>query len=116
MNVKITQALFFLNVVIWLAFGAVSVTWMINHQEPNQAAAAAIVTIFVFGNAAAMLISGLGLGTHSRWLYYLAVAVIVVNIILTFTDQFGWADFITLVIDVIIFILLIIIRRRYTGN
>jgi hypothetical protein len=113
--VKITQALFFLNVVIWLVFGVITVVWMVNNLESNPTVAA-IVTVFMFGNAAAMLISGLGLGTYKKWLYIYAWAVIVVNIILTFTDQFGWPDFITLVIDVIILVLLIIIRRRYTGN
>jgi len=111
--VKITQALFYINVVIWLAFGVITAAWMVNNQDPDQTVVAAIVTIFMFGNAAAMLISGLGLGTRSKWLYFLAVAVIVVNIILTFTDQFGWPDFLTLVIDVVIFVLLIVIRRRY---
>jgi hypothetical protein len=114
--VKITQALFYLNVFIWLVFGIISLVWIINNHEPTSTLVAASVAIFMFGNAAAMLISGLGLGKYNKWLYILAVAVIVVNIILTFTDQFGWPDFLTLVIDVIILGLLIGIRGRYTGN
>ena len=114
--VKITQALFYLNVVIWLGFGLISAAWMINNRGSTPVTVAAFVTIFMFGNAAAMLICGLGLGTRSKWFYFLAVAVMVVNIILTFTDQFGWPDLLTLVIDVLIFILLIIIRRRYLND
>jgi hypothetical protein len=108
--VKTAQALFYLNAVIWLVIGVVSLVRMAN-DSPDHRVTAAIVAVLMFGNAAAMLISGLGLGTRNKWLYFLAVAVIVVNIILTVTDQFGLLDFITLVIDVVLLGLLIVIRR-----
>jgi uncharacterized membrane protein YhaH (DUF805 family) len=47
------------------------------------------------------------LGTGRRPFYYLALAVMAINIILTFTDQFGLLDFLTLVIDLAIVAILI---------
>jgi hypothetical protein len=101
-----------LNTIIWIVFGVVSLFRMSN-ADANHRVSAVIIAILMFGNAAAMLVGGLVLGLHSKWLYMLAVAVIVVNIILTFTDQFGLLDFLTLVIDVILFGFLIAIRGRY---
>ena len=37
-----------------------------------------------------------------------------VNIILPFTDQFGWLDFLTLVTDLDILVLLITSRNQFT--
>ncbi len=72
-----------------------------------------IMALLMLGNAAAMLISGLGLGMYSRLLYIFAVLVIGINILLTFPDQLGVYDIVTVALDLIILGLLIAIRRRY---
>ena len=110
--IKAAQALFYLNAMIWFAFGLATLIRIGNGNNAHRLAAL-ILTLFMLGNVAAMLVSGWGLGTRSKWLYLLAIAVILVNIILTFTDQFGLFDFLTLVVDVVILVLLIAIRGGY---
>ena len=54
----------------------------------------------MFGNAAVMLWSGVAIGKRQKRFHALALAVLVINIVLTFTDQFGLFDLLTLLIDV----------------
>jgi len=67
----------------------------------------------MLGNVGAMALSGYLIGKHNKWFFYLAVLVLVFNIILTMTDQFVFFDFITLVIDLILLGILISIRKQY---
>jgi hypothetical protein len=53
-----------------------------------------------------MLAAGMWLGRGRRAAYAFALAVLGANILLTFTDQFGIFDFITLVVDVVLVVLL----------
>ena len=66
--------------MILIVFGVVSLIRMGNVENVSRVTAL-IIALFMFGNAVAMLISGLGLGLRSKWLYLLAVAVIVVNMV-----------------------------------
>jgi lysylphosphatidylglycerol synthetase-like protein (DUF2156 family) len=111
---KAAQALFFLNAAIWLAFGVVSLV-RLKSTNPDFAVTAAFIAVLMFGNATAMLVSGWGIGKRWKWFYYLALAVLAVNILLTFTDEFGAFDFITLVIDLVLLGLLIVIRKRWSA-
>jgi hypothetical protein len=112
--IKAAQALFFLNAAIWLAF-AIAAPARIA-RSTGQPLAAVVVAILMLGNAAAMLVAGLALARRTRWLYYFGIAVLLVNILLTFTDQFGLWDFITLALDVALLGLLIDTRSYYMRN
>ena len=109
---KVTQALFFLNAAIWLSLGILSLA-RIESRNSHQAITAWIVAILMLGNAGVMLLSGVVIGKQQKRFYYLAVAVVVVNILLTVTDQFGMLDLITLVIDLVLLGLLVATRGRY---
>lgn len=104
--------MFYLNALIWLAFGVTSLIRMSNGDQ-NQIFTQAVVAVLIFGNAAAMLVSGLGLGTQRKIFFYLALGVLAANILLTFTDQFGIFDLLTLLIDLAIVGTLIADRQRY---
>jgi hypothetical protein len=54
----------------------------------------------------------LGLATRHVFFIYLAFAVIGINIILTFTDQIGLPDWITVLIDLVILNLLARIKIK----
>ena len=108
-SVKTAQVLFYVNAAIWLLFGATSLFRLAG----SQAVVLWVVAALIFGNAAAMLLAGLGLGAQRRLYAYFALAVLGVNIVLTFTDQFGVLDFATLVIDVVLLGLLIATRGLY---
>ena len=59
----------------------------------------AVIAAMMFGNALLMLVSGLWIGKSRKVSFFFALAVLAINIILTFTDEFGLYDFGTLVID-----------------
>ena len=72
-----------------------------------------VIAILMIGNAGAMALSGYGLSKKGKGSYYLAMAVLGINIILTVTDQIGILDWITLIIDLILLSILIAVRKEY---
>jgi hypothetical protein len=112
---KTTQRLFFLNALIWLAFGIATLVG-VGARNPGQPWMLAVIGALMFGNAAAMALAGWGIG-RGGWLWMLvALAVLGVNILLTFTDQVGLLDWLTLAIDLAILGVLVVKRREITGG
>ena len=105
------QVLLYINAAIWLILG-IATLLRVSQNNPESTFSLWIISILMAGNAGMMLLCGWGLGTGHRLFYYLALAVMAVNILLTFTDQFGLLDFLTLVIDLAILALLISSRQR----
>jgi len=108
---KIAQGMFVLNALIWLAFGTYTLIGMAG-RYPNQITLH-VVGIMMLGNVGAMALSGVLLSRQNKWFYYFAMFVLVINILLTFTDQVGFFDFATLAIDLVLFGILISIRKQY---
>jgi hypothetical protein len=108
------QGLFFLNAAIWLVFGIVSVVRIGGNA--GQAVTAVVVAILMFGNAGAMALSGALLGKRRLLFYLFALAVLAVNVVLTFTDQVGALDWITLAIDLVLLGVLIVGRKQFIGR
>ena len=108
------QGLFFLNAAIWLVFGIVSVLRLGGNE--GQGVTALVVAILMFGNAGAMALSGALLGKRRMLFYLFALAVLAVNVLLTFTDQVGALDWITLVIDLVLAGILIVGRKQFLGE
>ena len=105
------QGLFFLNAAIWLVFGIVSVLRLGGNE--GQGVTALVVAILMFGNAGAMALSGALLGKRRMLFYLFALAVLAVNVLLTFTDQVGAFDWITLAIDLVLLGILIGARKQF---
>jgi len=85
----------------------------ISASSSSQPITALVIAILMLANVGAMLVAGVGMGKRNRWFYYFGILVLVVNIILTFTDQFGILDLVTLVFDVILLGFLVITRSHY---
>jgi len=114
-SVHIGQALFGLNAVIWLVFGVTSLA-RLTRIYPEQKLTYTIVGLLMFGNVAALLLSAWLAGRPWKWGYILALGVLLANILLTFTDQFGFFDLATLLLDLVILGLLISQRSWYLEN
>ena len=110
--IKTAQALFLLNAVIWLVLAAVTLI-RLSDGGAERAMTMLVVAVMMFGNVAAMLICGWGIGRGQKGFYYLAFAVVIVNIVLTFTDQFGLLDLITVIVDFVLLGFLIAARKRF---
>jgi hypothetical protein len=100
-----------LNTFIWVAFGIIYLFRDFS-RIPDEVISTWVVALLMFGNAAAMLLSGILIARPARWGYYFALAVLLVNILLTFTDQVGALDWITFFIDLLLLVLLIAARSR----
>lgn len=107
-SVSIARALFLLNAVIWVLLAAATLLRSANGLAWGLA-------LLMLANAGVMLWAGRGIGRRQKRFYYLALAVLAVNIVLTVTDQFGALDLSTLVIDVLLFALLIVTRGEYSS-
>jgi lysylphosphatidylglycerol synthetase-like protein (DUF2156 family) len=112
-QIVLTQVLFFLNAAIWVSF---LVLFISDQVMPGSAVSDWLVPILMASNALAMLVCGIGLGRRSRFFYYLSLAVIGVNLLLSVTDQVGLADYITLSFDLVILLLLIASRQGFTRS
>ena len=111
-TVLTAQRLFFLNAAIWLFFGITGILRLINGSN-IPTVTLWIITILMFGNVGAMLVVGLWLGRQSRWAFLFALAVLFINILLTFTDQVGFFDIVTALLDLVILGLLFFDRKHY---
>ena len=111
--VKIAQGLFFVNATIWLLFACFSIFQMANTNS-EQIITMGIFAALMSGNIAAMILSGIWLGKTHKQYYYFALIVLIVNIILIVTDEYGLFYIITLLLDLGLFGLLIASRKRYT--
>jgi hypothetical protein len=111
-TIRTAQGLFILNTTIWLVFGIVSLSSN-SLGEAVPEFVRWIIASLMFGNAAAMLVSGYAIGQRIRWTFTLALTVLAINILLTFTDQVGLFDWITLAIDLVLLGLLIAARKWF---
>jgi lysylphosphatidylglycerol synthetase-like protein (DUF2156 family) len=100
--------LFLLNAVIWVLLAVATLLRSANGLGWG-------IAILMLANAGVMLWASRGIGRQQKRFYYLALAVLAVNIVLTVTDQFGALDLITLVMDVVLFALLIATRGEYSS-
>jgi hypothetical protein len=112
---KVGRTLFYLDAAIWLGLGMFSLLHMAS-ANPESALVYQIVGLMMFVNAGALLVSGYKIVTQRRSWYFFALVVLLVNIVLTFTDEFGMFDFFTQVLDLVILALLIGSWRKFTSS
>lgn len=101
---RAAQWLFALNTLAWLALG-VGLLVRMNGRLPN--AGLWLLAALMAGNAAAMALCAWGLGRRKKIFDLFALLALAVNILLTFTDQFGLLDLLTLLLDLVLLILVI---------
>ena len=111
-TVRAAQGMFVLNAVIWFVLGGASLARVVSSGRA-QTITLAVVALLVLANAVAMLVAGLLLAPRRRWAWLFGLALLAANIVLTFTDQFGLFDLLTLLIDVALLGLLIGTHRLY---
>ncbi len=111
-TLRVVQGLFLLNAVIWIVFSIIRLIEIA--AGPAQVGAIfQAVALMMFGNAVAMLLAAWLVGKQDVWGYLFALAILVVNIFFTFTDQVGFFDWATFGVDLVILVLLAVKRRVF---
>lgn len=105
-SIKILQLMLATNAVIWLSF---AYTWLARMDCDCQR-----YTVFGFMlvNAIVMLVIAYLVQLNNKWAYHFAIAYILTNIFLTFTDQFGLYDFLVFLIQILILIYLFKVKGQ----
>jgi hypothetical protein len=105
---KLTQALFFANAAIWFLFSVMSLFSVIGAGSALRWA----LTIMMIANAAILLWFGVEIADEPTQLFPLAIIYTALNIVLSLTDQFGWIDFLVLLLNLCLLGLLFVTRHR----
>jgi presenilin-like A22 family membrane protease len=106
------RILFLVSAVVWVVLGAVTLARMAS-GSPEQASVAGVLAALMAAYALVLCFIAWSLGKRKKVFYYFAIAVSVLTILLTFTDQVGLADLIGLALAVAPLVLLIAARRWY---
>lgn len=112
-KIRLLRNLFVLNAILWFGLATYLVVEMVSF---GNGLPAILVGFFMYVNSGGMLFSGIMLHKRKRWAYPFGLVFLFANILLTFTDQFGVMDLITLVLDLVILAVLISIGRLYLSR
>lgn len=98
MNVPLrwAQGALRLTAVVWLLFGGVS---LLRLAQTTPTVTLVVIAGLMFGNVAAFLLAAWLLGWRRWWGWATAVALLLLNICLTITDQFGVFDLLILLLN-----------------
>lgn len=98
---KLVRVLFVVSALVWLNF-AFGMARRAGMADQEQAIGYTVVAVLLAGNAAAMLLAAWVLRWRSRLSFTFAAALLLVNLLLTFTDQVGLWDWLTAALDAVI--------------
>jgi hypothetical protein len=110
--IRLARMLLLLNTAIWVFFG------LLTRIRPQGLAGLDeafrwIIAGFMAANAALFLASAIAVGIRRRASWTFVLAVLAVNIVLTFTGEVGLFDLATFAIDALIVALLLVKFRWY---
>jgi hypothetical protein len=108
---RISQVLIGLNALIWLvAGGAIFFRPRLNPAIPSWIFI--VMAILMLGYGVILLGLGIGLGTRKKFIYYAALVLIALSVILPIFDDFGFADLLAVIVPAVTLIYLIYNRNK----
>lgn len=110
--VTVAWILFLVTAVIWLCFGMLSLI-RAGDGKPGSPELAWILAALMFGNAIILVWLGSGIRNQKKLFFYLAVIYLLINLILTITDEFGTIDLLYLLFVASMLVFLLITRSNY---
>ena len=106
---KLTRTLFFFNAAVWLAFGVSS---LLFRALDGGSLARWVITAMMIANAVVMAWFGVMIVSGRKWVFFLAILYMALNVVLSITDQFGWIDAVILLLNLIVLGMLFVTRHR----
>ena len=105
---KITQVTFFLNALVWLVFGVMSFSLAFNGTGSWRFVLSALMLI----NASIFMGFGFLIRKGKTRVFFMGILYVAVNVVLSITDQFGWFDFLIMLLNLVLLDLMFITRQR----
>jgi hypothetical protein len=106
---RAAQLLLLINGLLWIGLGVYSIAPI----SDEHAVVAWMVLGLFFANALVLLLVAWGIGRGSRFLYWLGLAQVGVNLLLSVTDQVGGWDLFVLLLNAVTLALLFAQRRQF---
>ena len=107
------QGLLLLDMIVWIVLGGM----MLDKQALTAVDSAIFqryIGLMMIGNA--LIFGVLAFSYRKPHFRNITVVWLMVNIVLTFPDQFGLYDVLTLMLDVLIVVLILVQKKRYPHN
>jgi len=107
------QGLLLLDMIVWIVLGGM----MLDKQALTAVDSAIFqryIGLMMIGNA--LIFGVLAFSYRKPHFRNITVVWLMVNIVLTFPDQFGLYDVLTLMLDVLIVVLILVQKKRYPQN
>ncbi len=111
MKRTLVRYLFFITAIALVILSAGS--FMRDNPNPGMKIMYNVYAILMLGDAVAMLICGLYINRQMKVVYWFAVIVLALNIVLTIFDQFGLIDFLFVLLNVVTLVLLFVLRKEF---
>lgn len=112
--IPLVRALFFITAIALVFLGAGS--FLRDTVNPDMKIIYGIYAVLMFGDAIAMLVCGLYIVRQIKLIFWIAVIILSLNIILTIFDQFGWIDFLFSLLNVITLAALLVYRKEFLSQ
>jgi lysylphosphatidylglycerol synthetase-like protein (DUF2156 family) len=104
-----------LNALVWLVLGVV-ITASLHPALPDIPLLKGIMASMSFAGAGLLLVAFILLLKRKRTGFFLALGFLFVTALLTFFDQVGWVDLVTLIINIVPIVLLVRDRDWYLSK
>lgn len=107
---KFVRALFYLSAVILSVLTVATLNRSSSLEGMN--AWYLVYAVLMFGDAVAMALCAVFMDRKKKMIFWFAVFLLTLNIVLTIFDQFGWADLIFVLLNVVTLMVLLFHRRE----
>jgi hypothetical protein len=109
---SISQGLMYLNALIWIVAGVAG--FFLRRMNLNIPSWIFIgMAILMLGYGVILIGLGIGLGTKNKFVYYAALVMIALSVILPIFDDFGFADLLAVIPAVITLVFLSINKKSF---
>ncbi len=109
-NWNIARTFFYVNAGLWLV---ITFFILVDMLLDNNGLSMVLIGFFLLINVTALFLSGRMLARNGKWTYVVALVVVILNSALTFTGLPDPLYVTALIIDIIILLVLIPMRKHY---
>ena len=108
---QVTRILFLFTIAILVVFGTGSLLRI--SDNPDRTALYIFYALAMFGDALLMGICAWQLLKRTKFVFFFSVFVLALNIIPTIFDQFGFADLLFVLLNLVTLVALIVARKDF---